>query len=149
MVLLAEMLLTVRECYCKRLTPRQAVANVERHSGLRRFHEEEAGRFRSGHSPERRTHSRGRPVLAAGCGLLDSHRMPGAENHFVVYADMLGFRNLVLEHRSADAETLTSRRQNARTRVASLERGNPLQRRFKHFHETLEDSVTGIEWDRE
>jgi hypothetical protein len=67
-------------------------------------------------------------------------------DRFVVYADVLGFKQLVLAHRTAAAETLGHRRMNARRMLASVRYGNPLQRQFKTFHETLDNAITNINW---
>ena len=69
-------------------------------------------------------------------------------DHFVVYADLLGFRDLVLTHRTVQAETLGFR-QNPRNMAASLEYGNPLQRRLKTFHTAIHNAVTDIQWQDE
>jgi hypothetical protein len=73
--------------------------------------------------------------------------LPVAETeHFVVYADMLAFRNLVLRHRTTDAKLLHYRRQTTERMVASLAGGNPLQRRFLNFHTVLDETITLVPW---
>ena len=75
--------------------------------------------------------------------------MSSPPDHFVVYGDVLGFRDLVLTHKTVQADTLTYRRQNARLMVASLEHGNPLQRRLKNFHLKVDEAVFNTKWPAE
>jgi hypothetical protein len=74
---------------------------------------------------------------------------PQGHDHFVVYGDVLGFRDLVLTHQSVQAETLTYRRQNSRLMAASLEHGNPLQKRLRNFHAKVDDVTFNTSWPAE
>lgn len=75
--------------------------------------------------------------------------MADASDHFVVYGDVLGFRDLVLTHQTVQPESLTYRRSGARFMAASLAHGNPLQRQLKNFHAKLDDAVFNTEWSAE
>lgn len=76
-----------------------------------------------------------------------SSQRPLHPDHFVAYADVLGFRQLVLDHETPHAENLETRR---RLGTANFDRlftlHSPVGERFKAFHAAIEQATNGVPW---
>lgn len=92
------------------------------------------------------------PIESSGksdCLYVAFASMESASDHFVLFADMLGFKALVNHHRVPFPENLEFRGrliQRPERPDARAAEGNPLSRAFRAFHSSVEATIDITQW---